>query len=30
MKKNIKRNLESPNCYLGESAPELGDMRVEI
>ena len=30
MKKNIKRILECPNCYLGESAPELVDMRAEI
>ena len=30
MKKNIKRSLESPNCYLGESALELVDIIVEI
>ena len=30
MKKNIKRSLGSPNCCLGESAPELVDMRAEI
>ena len=30
MKNNIKRCLESPNCYLDESAPELVDARVEI
>ena len=30
MKKNIKRSLECPNCYLGESSPELVDVRAEI
>ena len=30
MKKNIKRTLECPNCYLGKSTLELVDMRAEI
>ena len=30
MKNNIKRSPECPNCYLGESSPELVDVRAEI
>ena len=30
MKRDMKGSPESPNCYLGKSAPELMDMRVEI
>ena len=30
MKKNISRSPECPNCYLGESVPELVDVRAEI
>ena len=30
MKRNINRSPESPNCYLGKSALELVDVRVEI